>query len=130
MKGRSMTMGIAVAAIGAIALAKQAAHATQPPVARRTVQAVVQAVDGKAIYLKSCKECHGVLGAPTKAALRKYDKIANFTDSKFFTTRKDADMLKAIEKGKGRDMKGFADKLSAEEMKAVLEYIHTLHHKE
>lgn len=126
MKGRSMMMGIGVSAIGAIALAKPGADATQPPVARRTVQAV----DGKAIYLKSCKECHGVLGAPTKAALRKYDKIANFTDSKFFTTRKDADMLKAIEKGKGRDMKGFADKLSAEEMKAVLEYIHTLHHKE
>lgn len=126
MKGRNMMMGITVSAIGAIALAKQGADARQPPVARRTVQAV----DGKAIYLKSCKECHGVLGAPTKAAFRKYDKIANFTDSKFFTTRKDADMLKAIQKGKGRDMKGFADKLSAEEMKAVLEYIHTLHHKE
>lgn len=126
MKGRSMMMGIGVSAIGAIALAKPGADATQPPVARRAVQAV----DGKAIYLKSCKECHGVLGAPTKAALRKYDKIPNFTDSKFFTNRKDAEMLKAIEKGKGRDMKGFADKLSAEEMKAVLEYIHTLHHKE
>ena len=126
MKGRSMMMGVTVSAIGAIALAKQGAHTPQPPVAR----GAVQAVDGKAIYLKSCKECHGVLGAPTKASLRKYDKIANFTDSKFFTTRKDAEMLKAIEKGKGRDMKGFADKLSAEEMKAVLEYIHTLHHKE
>lgn len=126
MKRRSMRMGIAVAAVGAIALVKHAADATQQPVAR----GAVQAVDGKAIYLKSCKECHGVLGAPTKAALRKYDKIPNFTDSKFFTNRKDAEMLKAIENGKGRDMKGFADKLSAEEMKAVLEYIHTLHHKE
>lgn len=126
MKGRSMMMGIGVSAIGAIALATPRADATRLPVARRTVQAV----DGKAIYLKSCKECHGVLGAPTKASLRKYDKIPNFTDSKFFTNRKDAEMLKAIEKGKGRDMKGFADKLSAEEMKAVLEYIHTLHHKE
>ncbi|HVS59499.1 MAG TPA: c-type cytochrome [Gemmatimonadaceae bacterium] len=126
MRSGSIIMGIAAVAIGAITLHQRVAHAKQLP----PIPDGVQAVDGKAIYLKSCKECHGVLGAPTKASLRKYDKIANFTDSKFFTTRKDADMLKAIEKGKGRDMKGFADKLSAEEMKAVLVYIHTLHHKE
>jgi mono/diheme cytochrome c family protein len=125
MNGKSIMMGVTVSAIGAIALAQPAAYATEPPVARRAVQAV----DGKEIYLKSCKECHGVLGAPTKAALRKYDKIPNFTDPEFFKTRKDAELRNAIEKGKGRDMKGFAEKLNEEQMKAVLEYIHTLHKK-
>jgi mono/diheme cytochrome c family protein len=119
-------MGIIAGTIGAVTLHQHPAYAKQPSPG----PSVLQEVDGKAIYLKSCKECHGVLGAPTKASLRKYDKIPDFTDSKFFTSRKDSELLNAVEKGKGRDMKGFADKLSAEEMKAVVEYIHTLHHKE
>jgi mono/diheme cytochrome c family protein len=119
-------MGIIAGTVGALILHQHPAQAK--PLS--PLRSVLQAVDGKEIFLKNCKECHGVLGAPTKAALRKYDKIPDFTDSKFFTTRKNEELLKAIEKGKGRDMKGFGDKLSAEEMKAVLEYIHTLHHKE
>jgi len=126
MKRTSIIMGIIAGTIVAVTVYQHPADAKQPSPVRN----VLQAVDGKAIYLKSCKECHGVLGAPTKASLRKYDKIPDFTDSKFFTARKDAELLNAVEKGKGRDMKGFADKLSAEEMKAVVEYIHTLHHKE
>jgi len=122
---RNLKLGIAAAAIGAIALAKQPAHATPPSLARE----VVAAVDGKEVYLKTCKECHGVLGAPTKAALRKYDKIPNFTDPAFFKTRKHEDLLKAVVKGKGRDMKGFAEKLSKDEIDAVVAYIHTLEKK-
>lgn len=95
-------MGIIAGAFGAIMLYQQAAHAKQSS----PVSGVVQAIDGKAIYLKSCRECHGVLGAPTKAALRKYPKVGNFTDPAFFKTRKHEDLIKAVEKGKGRDMKG------------------------
>ena len=90
-------------------------------------QAVSQVPDGKAIYLKSCKQCHGVLGAPTKTALRQDDKIPNFTDAAFFKGKKDEDFREAVAKGKGKNMKGFADKLSKEEIGAVVEYIHTLH---
>ena len=121
MKIRNITMGISAVMIGAIALNFNSAHATQP-----VARAVEQAVDGKDIYMKSCKECHGVLGAPTKASLRKYEKIQNFTDSSFFTKRKDSELTEAIEKGKGRDMKGFSEKLSKEEIHAVMLYIHTL----
>ena len=121
MKIRNVTLGITAVMVGAIALNFNNAHATQP-----VVGAVEQAVDGKDIYMKSCKECHGVLGAPTKASLRKYEKIQNFTDSSFFTKRKDSELTEAIEKGKGRDMKGFSEKLTKEEIHAVMLYIHTL----
>ena len=86
-----------------------------------------QIPDGKAIYLKSCKTCHGVLGEPTKTALRQDDKIPNFTDAAFFKDKKDEDFREAVSKGKGKNMKGFAEKLSKEEIGAVVEYIHTLH---
>ena len=121
MSIRNITLGITAVMVSAIALNFNSAHATQP-----IVGAVEQAVDGKDIYMKSCKECHGVLGAPTKASLRKYEKIQNFTDSSFFTKRKDSELTEAIEKGKGRDMKGFSEKLTKEEIHAVMLYIHTL----
>ena len=116
MTHSSLLVGVMVVAAGATALTHRAAHASP----------AIQAVDGKEIYLKSCKECHGVLGAPTKASLRKYDKIPNFTDSAFFKAHTHEQLLEAVEKGKGRDMKGFADKLTKDEMKAVVAYIHTL----
>ncbi len=120
MKRISIAIGIMSAVVWGTSA--RGVHATPP--AYLTV--LPQVTDGKAIYLKSCRECHGVLGAPTKASMRKYDKIPNFTDAKFFESHSHEELYKAIDKGKGRDMKGFADKLNPEEMKAVLEYIHTL----
>ena len=121
MKIQHITIAITAVTVWAVALNHNNAHATVPFTSVRE-----QGVDGKEIYLKSCKECHGVLGAPTKASLRKYEKIQNFTDSSFFTKRKDSELTEAIEKGKGRDMKGFSEKLSKEEIHAVMLYIHTL----
>jgi mono/diheme cytochrome c family protein len=119
-----MAIGIAAAAVATITLHHESAQARVPLTA-----AITQEVDGKAVYLKSCKECHGVLGAPTKASLRKYEKIPDFTDTTFFKKRKHEELTEAVEKGKGRDMKGFTDKLSKEEIKAVVVYIHTLEKK-
>ena len=124
MKGHSIIVGAIASAAGVMALGRGAVHGATP--ALRTAP---QDVDGKAVYLKSCKECHGVLGAPTKASLRKYDKIPDFTDPEFFKNKKQSELLEAVEKGKDRDMKGFAEKLSKEEIKAVVEYIHTLEKK-
>ncbi len=76
MNRRSMAIGIAAAAVATIVLHHETAQAKVPRTA-----AITQDVDGKAVYLKSCKECHGVLGAPTKASLRKYEKIPDFTDA-------------------------------------------------
>lgn len=125
MRLSSIIVGTIATGFGVLALERNVAHAS-PPIG---VRAAHQAPDGKEIYAKSCKECHGVIGAPTKASLRKYDKIPNFQDPEFFKGKKDSELLEAVEKGKGRDMKGFADKLSKEEIKAVVEYIHTLEKK-
>ena len=103
--------------------------ATARPAARAASLAVIvarQEIDGKAIYLEHCKVCHGVLGAPTKASIKKYEKIPDFTDATFFTKRSDDSLVVVLKKGAGRDMKSLADKLSVEEMKAVSKYIHTL----
>lgn len=114
------------AGVMAVALASAAAIATPSATAApRSYASVGQEPDGKAVYLKNCKQCHGVLGEPTKTAKAKYDKIPSFQDPEFFKKHTHDEMIDAITKGKG-EMKGFAEKLSKEEIPAVLEYIHTL----
>lgn len=85
-----------------------------------------QEPDGKGIYLKECKQCHGVIGAPTKTALQKYEKIPDLSKADFFKDHPDKELLDAITNGKGRDMKSFSDRLEKEEIHAVLEYVKTL----
>lgn len=119
MKRHTIAIGLAVAAIGAVVMYHNVARAALTP----------QESAGKEVYLKSCKECHGVLGSPTKASLRKYEKMPDFTDPAFFTAKRPDELLEAVEKGKGRDMKGFADKLSKDEIQAVLAYVRTLEKK-
>ena len=122
MKTLLLTIGLVA---GSAALV---AHGARPAEAHPLVRLTGRQVpDGKAIYLKSCKTCHGVLGEPTKTAIRQDDKIPNFTDPAFFKDKKDEDLREAVAKGKGKNMKGFSDKLSKEEIGAVIEYVHTLH---
>ena len=121
MQKRHLVFGLTALGAGAVIMYHNVAPAKVPGSS--------QEVAGKEVYLKSCKECHGVIGAPTKAALRKYEKIRDFTEPGFFNTRKDAELIEAVEKGKGRDMKGFADKLNKDEIKAVAAYIRTLEKK-
>jgi hypothetical protein len=49
--------------------------------------------------------------------------MPNFTDAAFFAGRSDDSLLVVVKKGAGRDMKALADKLSADEMRAVSKYI-------
>ena len=100
-----------------------AAHAAMPNALH---DSATQEPDGKALYLKNCKQCHGVLGTPTKDAKAKYDRIASFTNAEFFATRSTDSIVTVLKKGKGRDMKSFADKLSPAEMQSVAQYIQTL----
>ena len=86
----------------------------------------MQATDGKGVYVKNCKQCHGVIGVPTKDARKKYEKIASFIDPDFFAKRTTDSMVVVLRKGAGKDMQSFSDKLSPEEMKAVAEFIRTL----
>ncbi|MBI3790886.1 MAG: cytochrome c [Gemmatimonadetes bacterium] len=84
-----------------------------------------QDADGKALYLKNCKQCHGVTGEPTKTAKRQYEKIASLNDAEFMKQLTTKVMLDVVRKGKG-EMKGFADKMTAAEMEAVVAYTQTL----
>lgn len=88
--------------------------------------ALVRATDGKGVYVKNCKQCHGVIGVPTKDARKKYEKIASFIEPDFFAKRSTDSIVVVLRKGAGKDMKSFSDKLSTDEMKEVAEFIRTL----
>lgn len=94
-------------------------------VAMAASMAQAQGADGKTVYDANCKKCHGATGAPAPVMKKKFDKLAAF-NAAFFKTRTEEDVVKAIAKGKGDDMKPYGEKLSADEIKAVSKYIRTL----
>ena len=75
-----------------------------------------QDADGKALYDKKCAMCHGKDGVAKKMA----EGSANLNDPEWQKTSLD-EVIKVIAEGKGK-MKGYKDKLSDEEIKAVAEY--------
>ena len=85
-----------------------------------------QAPDGQALYREHCKECHGAAGRPTKQALGKYKDIKAF-DAAFLAARSDDSLLVVLKHGvkDGKEMKSFKEKLSPEEMAAVVKYVRT-----
>jgi cytochrome c6 len=96
-----------LAALAVIALASApAAHA---------------AADGKALYDAKCAMCHGKDGVAKAMA----KGSASFDDAKWQSATKVEAVEATITDGKGK-MKGFKDKMSAEEIKAVAAYVKTL----
>jgi|SRR5689334_5478940 mono/diheme cytochrome c family protein len=85
-----------------------------------------QGPDGQALYREHCKECHGAAGRPTKTAVGKYKDIKTF-DAAFFSARSDDSVLAVLKRGvkDGKEMKSFKEKLSPEEMAAVVKYVRT-----
>jgi mono/diheme cytochrome c family protein len=86
------------------------------------------AADAKAIYEKDCAKCHGPDGkGDTKMGKKAGAK--DYTDAKVQEAMKDGEMAKAIKDGvKDGDtvkMKGFADTLSDDEVKALVAYVRT-----
>jgi len=81
------------------------------------------APDGKALYTKNCQACHGPRGVPS-AALAKQMKIPAF-DAAFVAARS-ADSVEAVIKHGGKSMKGFAGRLTPDEVKAVAAYVREL----
>ena len=86
--------------------------------------AKAQAPDGKQLYLKNCRSCHGATGKPTKQALREHPKIRAL-DAEFMGTIPLDSMVAVITRGfgKGDEMKPFKDKLTKEEIEAVARYV-------
>jgi mono/diheme cytochrome c family protein len=110
--------------VGVVAIAAAAWGVTGRP-AKAESRDSVQAPDGKAIYMESCKTCHGAIGVPTKSAVQKYEKIPNFKEPGYFAGRSQDSIVTVLKKGKGKDMKSWSEKLSEAEMAAVAQYVRT-----
>lgn len=87
------------------------------------------AADAKENWEKDCAQCHGQDGsANTKMGMKLNAK--NLTDAKVQAGFTDADATKAIKEGMKENgktvMKAFGDKLSDDEVKALVAYVRTL----
>jgi mono/diheme cytochrome c family protein len=105
-----------------VAATNAAAHT--PPPATPTPSAPMTAVAaGKETYDVNCASCHGEDGKG-KEALKNQD-IPNFTDAAWQKRESDAELLEAIENGKGKMMPAWKGKLTETEMKDSLAYVRT-----
>lgn len=87
-----------------------------------TLSFAANAPNGGDIFREKCSMCHGVDGTGFPAI-----KTPNFTDAKWQKAHSDKELMSAIENGvKGTAMVSFKDKLSHQEMTAVLKYIRSL----
>jgi cytochrome c5 len=94
--------------------------------------AAAPSVDAQALWNKNCKSCHGEDGkGQTKAG--KMKKVEDLTDAAVREKSDRAAMIKSVtegindESGKPR-MKGYGEKLSAEEIAALVDYVRALPH--
>jgi cytochrome c6 len=79
------------------------------------------AADGKALFDGKCAMCHGKDGVAKPMA----KGSANFNDAKWQEATKAEAIETVITDGKGK-MKGYKDKMTAEEIKAVGAYVKTI----
>jgi mono/diheme cytochrome c family protein len=89
----------------------------------------LRAADAKANWDANCVQCHGKTGtADTK--MGKMLNAKDLTDPKVqaaFSDAKAADSIKnGVKEGGKTTMKAFGDKLSADEIKALVAYVRTL----
>jgi mono/diheme cytochrome c family protein len=87
--------------------------------------AAAQAPDGQAVYRQHCKTCHGATGTPTARMVGLYPKLKTLSDSALMAGLSVDAIVSLIRKGEG-DMKPLADKLTADQMTAVAQYVKTL----
>ncbi len=79
-----------------------------------------------AVYKSSCAPCHGATGDATTAAGKMF-KVPSFS-SDTVLKESDADLLAVAKNGKGK-MPAWHDKLSDEQLKDLVAFIHTLQKK-
>ncbi|HEX5433980.1 MAG TPA: cytochrome c [Candidatus Angelobacter sp.] len=87
-----------------------------------TLSFAANKVNGADIFREKCSMCHGVDGKGYAAI-----KTPDFTDPKWQAAHPDKELKDAIENGvKGTAMVSFKEKLSQQEIAAVLKYIRSL----
>ena len=86
----------------------------------------LSAADVKEIWAKDCQKCHGEDGkGQTKMGAKA--GVKDYTDAKVQAEMKDENAVKAIKEGIKADgkekMKGYADKVNDEEIKALIAHM-------
>ncbi|HZS09497.1 MAG TPA: c-type cytochrome [Blastocatellia bacterium] len=84
--------------------------------------------DAAALFSAKCAKCHGPEGHGVPKYLKKGQK--DFTDAGWQKSRTDAQLTKSIAEGKGEFMPAWKEKLSAEEIKALVGLIRTFGKKQ
>ena len=79
------------------------------------------AEDGKALYGAKCAMCHGADGVAKKMAAG----AKNFNDPAWKKGETSDGIVKIVHEGKGK-MKGLGEKVTAEQAKAIADYVLTL----
>ncbi len=90
-------------------------------IALASAPAAQAAADGKALFDAKCAMCHGKDGVAKPIA----KGSANFNDAKWQAATKAEAIETVVTNGKNK-MKGFKDKLAADEIKAVAAYVKTI----
>jgi len=79
------------------------------------------AADAAATWTSSCASCHGADGKG-QTTMGKKQKVGDYTDAAVQAKFTDEEAVKAILEGKNK-MKGFKDKVSEEDAKALVKYV-------
>ncbi len=82
--------------------------------------AAAQGPDGQAVYKQQCATCHGAAGVPAPAMAK---ALTIPTLDAVFLAKVSDDSISAVVKNGAGKMKGFKDKLSADQVAAVVKYV-------
>jgi high-affinity iron transporter len=91
------------------------------------VSPTVVQTDAETVFAQQCAMCHGESGAGDgTAAVAMNLEPASFAEPTFQESQTDEQLADAIGSGKGTTMPGYADRLSAEQIGALVSYIRRL----
>lgn len=95
------------------------------PTAAAQEAAAQQEPNGQALYDEHCKKCHGPAGGePPAAMVKKMEDLTSITDPAFLAETPDDSLISVTEEGRGK-MKPFAEKLTKEEIVAIVNFLRT-----
>jgi len=86
--------------------------------------AKAQTGDGKTLYEKNCRMCHGANGTPPATMLKMMPALPTL-NAKFLAARSDDSVVKVLTNGTAK-MKSYLGKLTPEGMAAVAKYLREL----
>jgi len=79
--------------------------------------------EGLTVYRQFCMNCHGANGKGDDNMKKVMTSIPDFTSEKWQKELSDPQMSVSITDGKGTLMPAFADKVNADQVQALVEYI-------